>query len=245
MLRLVYWPVLGSLVLNGVSANAQTRSIYCGPDIPASRYANPVFNGETLTFRIIESQGQRILLAEGGIGPDDGNRFQQALTQAGAIDEVWLSSPGGIVDSGLQIGRIMRKRGIAVRVPSGRACISSCTIAFLGGVIRIVDDDAYYGIHMFSGYGFGRSGMDEAKRFNEIVLKAKAERGDEFAKLLYTELFRGIEQRAATRAADMSRYLIEMSASLDFLTGMTGQPIRGVCYVTREGLKRYNVVNTN
>jgi hypothetical protein len=84
-----------------------------------------------------------------------------------AFAEVWLLSGGGHVSAGLGIGKELRDKGAAVRVPSAARvreaglelenrqpaeCVSSCTIAFMGGVFRYIDDGASYQIHAGSKY---------------------------------------------------------------------------------------------
>jgi hypothetical protein len=84
-----------------------------------------------------------------------------------AFAEVWLLSGGGHLVAGLGIGKELRDKGVAVRVPSAvrvreaglrlaerqsAACVSACTIAFMGGVFRYIDDGASYQIHAGSRY---------------------------------------------------------------------------------------------
>jgi hypothetical protein len=117
---------------------------------------------------------------EGRIGylySGDGKTLVAHLNQNN-FAEVWLLSGGGHVVAGLDIARAFRERGVAVRVPSavrirearlsfsdngGAECVSACTIAFMGGVLRSIDEGASYQIHAASIY----SGIDEA-RLKEI-----------------------------------------------------------------------------
>lgn len=90
----------------------------------------------------------------------DSARLERVLSQRG-FQEVLLVSGGGNLDEGVKVGEVLRRHGAAVRVPSGHACVSACTVAFLGGVIRTVDPDATYEVHAYSGV---RSGLDDADR---------------------------------------------------------------------------------
>jgi hypothetical protein len=65
-------------------------------------------------------------------------------------DEVWLYSGGGDLNEGLKMGEILRRAKMTVRVPNGARCISACTVAFLGGLFRFVDDGATYEVHAYS-----------------------------------------------------------------------------------------------
>jgi hypothetical protein len=62
-------------------------------------------------------------------------------------DEVWLYSGGGHLDAGIELGRVLRRHGMTVRVPRGARCVSSCTVAFMGGLFRFVDEGATYEVH--------------------------------------------------------------------------------------------------
>ena len=44
-----------------------------------------------------------------------------------------LDSKGGALEEGMRVGRLLRQFGVATIVRSGKRCLSSCAIAFLGG----------------------------------------------------------------------------------------------------------------
>lgn len=90
--------------------------------------------------------------------------FANALRGA-RFDEVWLFSGGGNLNQGIEIGRLLRRARMTVRVPnvsrvrtamqwpkpSGEvACVSACTVAFMGGLFRYLDPDATYEVHSAS-----------------------------------------------------------------------------------------------
>jgi hypothetical protein len=82
--------------------------------------------------------------------------------------EVWLLSGGGNLAEGIAIGRILRNAGLSVRVPNAErlrlaigptprgdralSCVSACTVAFMGGLFREVDDGATYQVHSASSF---------------------------------------------------------------------------------------------
>lgn len=76
----------------------------------------------------------------------DANRLRQRLS-SGRVAEVWLDSGGGDSEEGQLIGATLRQFRMAVRVPKGASCASACTVAFLGGVIRTVDEGGHYRVH--------------------------------------------------------------------------------------------------
>lgn len=78
------------------------------------------------------------------------------------VEEVWLFSGGGDLQQGIEIGRVLREHKLTVRIPSiarvqrHRAwpdpsrqvfCISSCTVAFMGGRFRYMDPETTYQVH--------------------------------------------------------------------------------------------------
>lgn len=196
-----------------------------------------------MKYSAVSASGMRILLAEGGVGDKEGARLDAAIQKAGALDEVWLSSPGGNLEQGEAMGRVLRRRGLMVRVPNGHACISACTIAFLGGPVRAVDPGAYYGIHMFSVFFDDKVAAKSKTALLQALVEAEKIRPGASSELFQQEMM-DFERRTAQGAGQLAKYLLEMSASLDFLTGMFGQTQRGVCFVTKAGRVRYNITNT-
>lgn len=85
--------------------------------------------------------------------------------RAARFEEVWLFSGGGNLHQGIEVGRLLRRARMTVRVPnvtrvrttmswpqpSGEvACVSACTVAFMGGLFRYLDPDATYEVHSAS-----------------------------------------------------------------------------------------------
>lgn len=65
--------------------------------------------------------------------------FKQFLAQPRAqrIRVLWLHSPGGILSSGLAIGKMVRQSGLATAVDANAAyCDSACTLVFVAGAPR-------------------------------------------------------------------------------------------------------------
>ena len=226
----------------GMAAPAIAQD-YCGThDLPDRFYVDGFM--KPMSFKVVDQpNGSKVLFVLGEIDDGSAARFAQALASAGVVHEVWLFSPGGSVDEGLEIGRQLRKSGLLVRIPNGAACISACTLAFLGGIVRAIEPDGYYGVHMFSTFfdeGSGASYITDMINRSKKYADAGGKGGLDEA--LRIQLMNS-ERRTAIVAAKIARYLVEMSASLEFLTGMFGQEQTGVCYLSRAGLTRYNVVN--
>jgi hypothetical protein len=175
--------------------------------------------------------GQSVLWVTGEFQYQDGTKFKRAVERAGRIDEVWFSSPGGNVMAGLEIGRYLRRSGLATRVPSGASCASACTYAFIGGVFRAVDPTAKVGVHNST-----VSGNDELLA---LVTRMIREKGAAGAYIIINL----VEKMAATIAAEQARYLMEMTVSSELMTPITGTYSVDMHWLTPAELRRYNVVN--
>jgi hypothetical protein len=182
---------------------------------------------QPMSYRLYEPVGLRVLIAEGAVTEGEASRLQQALINAGPVDEIWLSSPGGNSAEGLAMARVIRSRGLVTRVPRGYACISACSTAFLGGVLRYVDNGALYGIHMFtSAPAYGR--FLEQNGRDPTIAEA---------------LFGLAEQNAARTASERSRFLIEMGVSLRWMDEAFRTRSSCVNYLSRASLRSLNVLN--
>jgi hypothetical protein len=81
----------------------------------------------------------------------DAARLEKELTRRDIrYKEVWLDSGGGHLYEGIAVGRLFRRLGTTVRVPKGAFCASSCTVAFVGGLFRFIDDSASFVVHSAS-----------------------------------------------------------------------------------------------
>jgi ATP-dependent protease ClpP protease subunit len=60
---------------------------------------------------------------------------------------IGLNSPGGDLRAGIEIGTIIRMRGLATGVPVGAECASACGLIWLAGTPRVIlyDDQGNYG----------------------------------------------------------------------------------------------------
>jgi hypothetical protein len=182
---------------------------------------------QPMSYRLYEPVGLRVLIAEGAVTDGESERLRQALVSVGPIDEIWLSSPGGNSSEGLAMARVIRSRGLVTRIPRGYACISACSTAFLGGVLRYVDNGALYGIHMFtSAPAYGRF-LEQHGRDPSIA----------------EALFGLAEQNAARTASERSRFLIEMGVSLRWMDEAFRTRSSCVNYLSRATLRSLNVLN--
>lgn len=135
------------------------------------------------------------VLGAGTIGPGDAARLRAAVQQArsaGGQDlALTLSSPGGQLLAGLELGRAIRALGLPTHVgrrvtavarrPEGgvdvrelveeASCLSACAYAFLGGVVREVEPGAAFGLHQV---GFLLAPTDAAQAAQAAQWTARA-----------------------------------------------------------------------
>ena len=112
--------------------------------------------GATIKTETIDENGQpaTIISIEGELAAGDEARFADAALGAkGAI--VMLSSPGGNLAAGIDIGRDIRLKGFATLVPEGFQCASACALAWLAGSPRFMGAGATVGFHAASSVDTG------------------------------------------------------------------------------------------
>lgn len=99
-----------------------------------------------------------------GMYPGDAKVLDQILIdqerKGRPYEEVWLFSGGGNLNEGIETAKVLRRHHMAVRVPKGAQCISSCTVIFMGGYLRYVDGT--YRVHSGSAVMEGTTGGDES-----------------------------------------------------------------------------------
>lgn len=108
-----------------------------------------------MTFRVAAQAGCKgpcadEIIADGVITLDSADAFRAvaARLQPNHI-AVRLSSPGGNLVGGLQLGQAFRKLNASVTVAKGTRCVSACVYAFIGGTVRRVAPGGRIGVHRF------------------------------------------------------------------------------------------------
>lgn len=105
----------------------------------------------TIDVKTIEVDGERtsFILVEGELAYGDEGLFVDAALRL-SDGVVILSGPGGNVHSAIEIGKAIRLKGFATAVASGDMCASACALAWLGGRMRLLAEDARIGFHAVS-----------------------------------------------------------------------------------------------
>ncbi len=118
------------------------------------------FFAEQMSARLHRVGDSNVLVLSGGFDRNSARTAVPKINNRHSYSEVWLCSPGGLVDQGIKVGEAFNKVRATVRVPKGYRCVSACTIAQLGGYVRIIDEGGDFVIHASSAYsGFGLSSL--------------------------------------------------------------------------------------
>jgi hypothetical protein len=189
-----------------------------------------------MKFTFDESNGARVLRAEGQIDEDVTVRLEQALNENAPVDEIWFRSPGGDARAGNEAGKLIRKHGIPTRIPAGWACFSACNFMFMGGPVRFIEDGGLFVVHMFTHVG------------DKEAVRSELAKGTDEAIGLIGE----VEQDSALLASEDNDFLIRMGVSRRLLTEVmyqqkavgddSGDRSTRRCLTVAEA-KKYNVAN--
>lgn len=124
---------------------------------------------EEMSFRVIGGSGARVIAVQGEINDDTPDAFLNFVSEnvgSGNVHGVvLLDSPGGKVVASMELGRAIRRLGMAVVVArpaagsdhgalslsSGR-CYSACVYALMGGARRVVPPGSKVGVHRMFNY---------------------------------------------------------------------------------------------
>ena len=185
------------LLLGGTAAPAASDPLNptCPQDLNWSTYRQ-------MRFTLDQSEGRRILRAEGLIDEDMPARLAEALQSNDPVDEIWLRSPGGVARAGNEAGKLIRQTGIPTRIPAGWACFSACNFMFMGGAVRFVDPAGLFVVHMFTHLG------------DKDAVRSELAKGPDSA----IELIGDVEQDSALLASEDNDFLIRMGVSRKLLT---------------------------
>lgn len=132
------------------------------------------------------------IYASGVIDPDAPSRFQ-ALFVADKLPPgslLFFDSPGGNLLAGMELGREIRADGLDTYVDANNGvdnnglpmnqpslCASACTLAFLGGIFRFIDEKSVYAVHRFYFPGNVGGGTDVAEILSAAVVQYMRDMG--------------------------------------------------------------------
>jgi hypothetical protein len=90
------------------------------------------------------------ILMWGTIDACDEPRLRKVLHAAKPVGTISLYSGGGDLEEAFAMGRTLRDFGATTLIPGFAQCISACDFIFMGGVVRMMDPGAVFGVHMFA-----------------------------------------------------------------------------------------------
>jgi hypothetical protein len=90
--------------------------------------------------------GEDYLALSGRIEGEDGKRFTQ-LALASEATVVFLESGGGSIEAAIEIGRVIRLKGMTTVVAHDDRCVSACGLIWLAGERRLLTPGARVGFH--------------------------------------------------------------------------------------------------
>lgn len=204
-------------------------------------------DSSAVDFEIMQYRGQRVLLIQdeqpshrfpqgGSILPDDAKRFEKVLNQAGTIMEVLFNSGGGSEQDGLEIGRMIRRKGLSTRISAKATCASACADAFLGGVARRVEEGGRYGIHMPTIAG----NQETVQHILRSIDKHRASGPKGVQQLIFE-----IEKLSAQAASRWAAYVLQMGASVRIVDAGTRYLANQMNWLNRQELIDLNIVNVD
>lgn len=138
------------------------------PTMPETVQQPPMAKGAIIKIETTAHDGNEpaFITIEGELALGDEKRFADAAVQATSA-VVLLSSPGGNVLAGIEIGKAIRLKGFATAVPEGFLCASACALAWLGGSPRMMGDGSMVGFHAVYDSGNGRNSVSSGE--NAVV----------------------------------------------------------------------------
>lgn len=134
------------------------------------------------TMAHIMGEGRNIYL-DGEIDAQAGKRLEAFLKKNNVAytSTVVLNSPGGNLGAGMELGRVIRKYGLSTTVGrkevhpaydsvTAGACMSSCTLAYLGGTFRYLPEQSRFGVHRFYATKPGNLDADTAQMLSAFIV---------------------------------------------------------------------------
>ena len=179
---------------------------------PVKRYSNPA---DTDYPRVPAGGADEVrVFLSGTITREDleGAAVLMNLLKSGkqkiAGNTVWLASNGGDIDTGMDLGRLLRKAGIYTFVGKNDQCMSACVFAFMGGERRGVA--GRLGIHR-PFFPFTQESPDRPARFRHLqkTLKDYVEEMDFPASLYEAVMLVPPETMQILTPADLKRFYLE------------------------------------
>lgn len=182
--------------------------------------------------RVATGQGT-ILTLSGEFVTGDANLVLAALSRE-PIMEVRLSSPGGNMKAGIDVGLTLRAAQVATRVIGGQECASACFFAFLGGILRTVDPSARLGVHMHSAAG------DDGyvAKLRQILGERRVSVDHRIRLIVLLN-----EQISARVAGIIATYVVRMGVAIEVFDTLFATSHLQIHWLSEQEMRRFNVTN--
>jgi hypothetical protein len=174
------------------------------------------------------------IIADGEIQLGDAQRLASYLKRAPKIGTILFNSPGGNLAEGIDIGTLIRSRGLATRVGAGDECASACVYAFVGGVIREVEKGGRVGVHMATVEGWD----DYVQAIKAELLNTRKPLDERIRTIIRVN-----EQFGAIAANLSTMHLLKMGVSVRLFEVQASTSARRIRWLTRSELRDFNVTN--
>ena len=102
-------------------------------------------NAESAEF--FQIPGTKSLLMLGEIIPSDVGEFGRFVVEKD-INTIILRGPGGSLDSAFEIAKIIKSKFLNTTIAANSDCASSCSLVFVAGAARYMEDGSRAGFHL-------------------------------------------------------------------------------------------------
>ena len=148
--------------------------IFAGMVLLSNQLMAMTFQMQEVCLEGMTPRCQNMVLAEGPIVKSTPAEFKEWSRNIPSNTWIALTSPGGSVVGGLQLGQAIRMGGFNTTIGntdhSTNNCLSACAYAFLGGITRYLPAQAKYGLHQYRAIEKEIT-ADEAQKLNAIMGK--------------------------------------------------------------------------
>lgn len=137
------WAARILLIISLVRASTDFNQIFLPMLVEGWKQARGIEELPPYQMRLMNNASE--LEISGGMPFGTADALQKLLDAAPTVKVVHLNSIGGRIDEGLKLKKIIETMGLATYTSS--ACMSACTIAFMGGTPRLISKNAKLGFH--------------------------------------------------------------------------------------------------
>ena len=239
-------------------ANVLLLLLWCFLPVQGT-HADPA--DDQLQFSILQDEdGREVMVLWGAIDSKDAPRFRSFAKAHPGIRGFWIASPGGNPDSAMEIGRMFRKTGLPVRVPSREVLSNSVEQQFAAGgkaAMSLAPLAAWVQtqpkIICVSACDYLLMGGRIRIVDREHTIGLHAARRDGVAAILAgvqndairDQIYKDFERNSQNDVARKNEYIAEMSVSQKFSQISSAVPSQCMYYLSAAEMTALNLTNVN